>query len=175
MIQRDKGVESYKTFSKMVARRRGASAGKFKYWMPSSLDDFKGLTSYTFSGKGKQGDADQKFFNDNLINPYFAGIRAIETSRQTFKSDITGLNKMFKPTVKKLGKLTPDGDYTYDQAIRVYLWTKSGFEIDGLSKRDAKKLIELVEADESMTAYADGLQLISKREKWVKPSEYWVS
>tara|TARA_R110002110_G_scaffold24361_2_gene91428 strand:+ start:13492 stop:21543 length:8052 start_codon:yes stop_codon:yes gene_type:complete len=173
IIERDKGVESYKTFSKMVARRRGARAGRFKYWMPSSLDDFKGLTSYTFSGKGKQGDADQKFFNDNLINPYFAGIRAIETSRQTFKSDITGLNKMFKPTVKKLGKLTPDGDYTYDQAIRVYLWTKSGFEIDGLSKRDAKKLIELVEADESMTAYADGLQLISKREKWVKPSEYW--
>ena len=173
IIERDKGVESYKTFSKMVARRRGARAGRFKYWMPSSLDDFKGLTSYTFSGKGRQGDADQKFFNDNLINPYFAGIRAIETSRQTFKSDITGLNKMFKPTVKKLGKLTPDGDYTYDQAIRVYLWTKSGFEIDGLSKRDAKKLIELVEADESMTAYADGLQLISKREKWVKPSEYW--
>ena len=173
MIQRDKGVESYKTFSKMVARRRGASAGKFKYWMPSSLDDFKGLTSYTFSGKGKQGEADQKFFNDNLINPYFAGIRAIETSKQTFKNDITGLNKMFKPTVKMLKKLTPDGDYTYDQAIRVYLWTKSGFEIEGLSKRDALKLNELVANDENLAAYADGLQLISKREKWVKPSEYW--
>ena len=52
IIERDKGVESYKTFSKMVARRRGARAGRFKYWMPSSLDDFKGLTSYTFSGKG---------------------------------------------------------------------------------------------------------------------------
>ena len=173
IIERDKGVESYKTFSKMVARRRGASAGKFKYWMPSSLDDFKGLTSYTFSGKGRQGDADQKFFNDNLINPYFAGIRAIETSKQTFKNDITGLNKMFKPTVKMLKKLTPDGDYTYDQAIRVYLWTKSGFEIEGLSKRDALKLNELVANDENLAAYADGLQLISKREKWVKPSEYW--
>lgn len=175
IIERDTGVESYKVFSKMVARRRGASVGKFKVWMPSTLDDFKGLTSYTFSGKGRQGDADKKFFKDNLIDPYFAGIRAIETAKQTLSTDLKGLNKMFKSTVKNLRKLTPDGDYTYDQAVRVYLWTKSGYEIEGLSKRDAKKLNELVAADENLSAYADGLQLVSKRDKWNKPSEYWDS
>ena len=73
MIERNKGVNANAEFSKVVAKRRGAGIGRFKLWMPSSLDDFKGLTSYVFAGKGRQGDADQKFFKDALITPYFFG------------------------------------------------------------------------------------------------------
>ena len=173
MIERTTGIESVKQFSDIVAKRRGAKAGRFKIWMPSSLDDFKGLTSYTFAGKGRQGDADQKFFQDALINPYFKAVRAIETARQTFKDDFKGLNKMFKPVVKKLGKLTPDGDYTYDQAVRVYLWNKAGYDIPGLPKRDNKKLNNLVAKDSELSSYADGLMLVSKVDKWSEPGEHW--
>jgi hypothetical protein len=173
MIERTTGIESVKQFSDIVAKRRGAKAGRFKIWMPSSLDDFKGLTSYTFAGKGRQGDADQKFFQDALINPYFKAVRAIETARQTFKDDFKGLNKMFKPVVKKLGKLTPDGDYTYDQAIRVSLWTKAGYDIPGLPKRDLAKLNKIVMEDADLSAYADGLLLMSKTDKWSEPGEHW--
>ena len=173
MIERTTGIESVKQFSDIVAKRRGAKAGRFKIWMPSSLDDFKGLTSYTFAGKGRQGDADQKFFQDALINPYFKAVRAIETARQTFKDDFKGLNKMFKPVVKKLGKLTPDGDYTYDQAIRVSLWTKAGYDVPGLSKRDLAKLNKIVMEDADLSAYADGLLLMSKTDKWSEPGEHW--
>ena len=111
--------------------------------MPSSLDDFKGLTSYTFAGKGKQGEADQKFFQDNLIDPYFKGIRAIEETRQSFKDDFKALNKQMRPVIKKLGKLVPGTEFTHDQAIRVALWNASGYEIPGLSEIDQKKLVEL--------------------------------
>jgi len=173
MLERSKGVASDANFSRIVAKRRGASKGKFKVWMPSSLNDFKGLTSYTFAGKGRQGDADQKFFKENLIDPYFKGIAAIETSRQTMKDDFVALNKMFKPVVKSLGTLIESGDYTNDQAIRVYLWSKAGFEIPGLSKRDQKKLLKHINENPDLKAYADGVLLISKQPNWIKPGAFW--
>ena len=77
MLERKTGIAADETISKVIARRRGVKKGKFKLFMPSLLDDFKGLTSYTFAGKGKQGEADQKLFQDTLIDPYFKGIRAI--------------------------------------------------------------------------------------------------
>ena len=175
MIERNKGVNANAEFSKVVAKRRGAGIGRFKLWMPSSLDDFKGLTSYVFAGKGRQGDADQKFFKDALITPYFRGVAAIETARQTLKNDFKALNKAFKPVRKKLGKLTPDGDFTYDAAIRVYLWTQAGIEVPGISKRDQAKLNKLVEGNDSLVAYAKALMLISKKDSWNPPAEYWDS
>ena len=102
-----------------IANRRGKNKGKFKLFIPSTLDDFKGLTSYTFAGKGKQGEADQKFFKDALIDPYFKGIRAIEETRQSFKDDFKALNKQMRPVIKKLGKLVPETEFTHDQAIRL--------------------------------------------------------
>jgi len=173
MLERSKGVTSEAEFSRIVAKRRGASKGKFKVWMPSSLNDFKGLTSYTFAGKGRQGDADQKFFKENLIDPYFKGIAEIELSRQTMKDDFVALNKMFKPVVKDLGTLIESGDYTNDQAIRVYLWTKAGFEIPGLSKRDQKKLLAHINNNPDLQAYADGALLVSKQPAWIKPGAFW--
>ena len=173
MIERNKGVNAKAEFSDVVAKRRGAKIGKFKLWMPSSLNDFKGLTSYTFAGKGRQGDADQKFFQDALITPYFRGVAAIESARQTIKNEFRELNKKFKPVVKKLGKMAGDTGYTHDQAIRVYLWNKAGHDIPGLSKRDNKKLNDFVAADPELSGYADAALLLSKKGKWNKPSAYW--
>ena len=173
MMERNTGTAAAAEFSKIVARRRGAGIGKYKVWMPSSLDDFKGLTSYVFAGKGRQGDADQKFFKDALLTPYFRGVAAIELARQTMKDDFKALNKLFKPVVKKLGKLIPGLEYTNDQAIRVYLWAKAGYDIPGLSKRDMKKLLDHVENNPDLKAYAEGALLISKQPKWVKPTAHW--
>ena len=173
MIARNTGVKSEARFSSIVAKRKGARKGRFKLWMPTSLDDFKGLTSYVFAGKGRQGDADQKFFQDNLIDPYFDGIAAIEVARQTMTDDFKALNKMFKPVVKSLGKLTKDGDYTNDQAIRIYLWDQAGYEIPGLSKRDRAKMLKHIEDNPDLKAYADAALVISKQDKWSKPGTFW--
>ena len=172
MMERNKGISAVKEFSKVVAERRGANIGKYKF-LVSSADDFRGLTSYTFAGKGKQGEADQQFFEDALLTPYFQGINAIESERQTVKNDFRALSKKFKATVKKLGKLIPDGDFTYDQAIRVYLWTKAGIEVPGISKRDQAKLNKLVTEDSDLVAFADAALLSSKKDAWIEPGEYW--
>ena len=173
MIERGTGTASDANFSRIVAKRRGATKGRFKVWMPSSLNDFKGLTSYTFAGKGRQGDADQKFFKENLIDPYFKGIAEIESSRQSMKDDFVQLNKLHKPVVKKLGQLIESNDYTNDQAIRVYLWNKAGFEIPGLSKRDQKKLLKHIDDNPDLKAYADQVLLVSKQPNWIKPAAFW--
>jgi predicted kinase len=173
MIERNKGVRAETTFSDIVAKKRGKDIGRFKLWMPSSLDDFKGLTSYVFSGSGRQGDADMEFFQKALIDPYFSGVGAIETAKQTIKNDFKALNKLFKPTVKKLGDIVPGTSYTYDQAIRVSLWTKAGYEIPGISKRDLASLNDIVSKDPELSTYSDGLLLISKNDKWGEPNDFW--
>ena len=173
MLERSTGIATDETISKVIARRKGIKKGKFKVFMPSSLDDFKGLTSYTFAGKGKQGEADQKFFQDNLIDPYFKGIRAIEETRQAFKDDFRALNKQMRPVIKKLGKLVPGTEFTHDQAIRVALWNASGYEIPGLSEIDQKKLVDYVNDNADLSEYARKLQQISKRPKWAKPGDFW--
>ena len=173
MLERSTGIATDETISKVIARRKGIKKGKFKVFMPSSLDDFKGLTSYTFAGKGKQGEADQKFFQDNLIDPYFKGIRAIEETRQAFKDDFRALNKQMRPVIKKLGKLVPGTEFTHDQAIRVALWNASGYEIPGLSEIDQKKLVDYVNDNADLSEYARKLQQISKRPKWSKPGDFW--
>jgi hypothetical protein len=173
MLERSTGIKANETISKVIARRKGVGKSKFKVFMPSSLDDFKGLTSYTFAGKGKQGEADQKFFQDNLIDPYFKGIRAIEETRQSFKDDFKTLNKQMRPVIKKLGKLVPGTEFTHDQAIRVALWNASGYEIPGLSEIDQKKLVDYVNDNADLSEYARKLQQISKRPKWAKPGDFW--
>ena len=120
MIQRHKGVESFKEFSKATAQRRGKKTGKWKFFISPSAEDFRGLTQYKFAGKGKQGEADQKFFEESLMDPYFQGVAALESARQTIKEDTKALLSMFNPVKKKLNKLIPNEQYTYDAAVRVY-------------------------------------------------------
>ena len=175
MIERQKGVESFKEFSKVVAKRRGARKGRYKFFLPPSAEDFRGLTQYVFSGKGKQGEADQKFFEDALMTPYFKGVASIESARQAMKRDILGLKQNHKNTTKILTKLIPDGDYTYNSAVRVYLWSKAGFEIPGITKRDQQKLTELVANNPELKGFAEAVLLITKKETWPEPSNNWDS
>ena len=72
------------------------------------------------------------------------------------------------PDVKKmLIKKTPDGDFTYQDAIRVYLWDKHGYDIPGLSPIDQKNLVELVNSDPNLKSYAETINTISKQETYV--------
>jgi hypothetical protein len=175
MIERNKGVAAEAVYSKIRARKEGAKKGRFKVFLPYGAEDFRGLTSYALAGKGKQGEADQKFFEDNLVVPYMRGISAMEKARRALKNDFAILLKMFPGMKKRLSKQIGDTDYTVDQAVRVYLWTQQGQEVPGISKRDQKKLNSLVANDPDLSAFADGLQAISKQDQWPTPSEHWIA
>ena len=119
-------------------------------FVPASAEDFRGLTSYTFAGKGKQGEADQKFIEDNLITPYTRGIAMIEAVKQQVRRELVALRKADKKLFKMLGKKITNSDYTYDQALRVYMWTQQGIEIPGMNKDDIRFLINAINAMPSL-------------------------
>ena len=177
IIEANKGIKASETLSGVVARRMGNKEGKFKFFLPPSAEDFRGLY-YTMSGKGTQGEADKKFFQENLVIPYTRGVDFVEKSRQALANDFKALNKGFKPILKeagfpKLNKNIPDAKITAEQAIRIYLWDKSKFEIPELTEADKNKAINFVYRNPAIQSYAESLLAISKKENWSEPTEYW--
>jgi hypothetical protein len=177
IIEANKGIKASEILSGVVARRMGNKEGKFKFFLPPSAEDFRGLY-YTMSGKGPQGESDKKFFQENLVTPYTRGVDFVEKSRQALGNDFKNLNKVFKPILKeagfpKLNKNIPDAKITAEQAIRIYLWDKGKFEIPELTEADKNKAINFVYKNPAIQSYAESLLAISKKENWSEPTEYW--
>ena len=174
IIQENKGVKSEARYSDIAARREGRGKGKFKFFLPPGAEDFKGLI-YTFLGKGKKGEQQFKFFDNNLIKPYQQAVAQIERFRRSLKGDYATLLKNNPNAKKKLGEKIPTKgktDFTYDQAVRAFLMNQSGFDLTeaGLSKRDAKLLVDTISNDPVMASFAQGLQLITKQDTWLSPN-----
>ena len=174
ILESTTGILSQKEFSDAQAKLRGRKT-KYKSIIPASAQDFQGLL-YNFLGKGKKGEADLAFFKKALIDPFARGIDELNGSRQSAANDFENLNKNF-PEVKKILNKNIEGlDYTNDQAIRVYLWDKSGFQVPGLSKRDLAALTSVVQNNPEIQAYADAIGLISKKEDgYSAPKDYWLA
>ena len=166
------GIESKKRFSAIKARKRGEKKGRFRFFIPPSHEDFVGLL-YNFIGKGKEGNAHRDFFEKALIRPLNRAYRELNAAKQSIANDYKALNKQFENIKKKLTKKTPDGDFTYQDAIRVYLWNKHGHDISGLSETDKQSLVDLVMNDTELRQYAETLNIISKQDKYVAPTESW--
>ena len=168
------GIEAEKRFAATKARKRGANKGKFRFFIPPSHEDFAGLL-YNFMGRGKQGDAHRSFFEKALIRPLNRAFKELDLARQSIANDYKSLNKEFPNVKDKLTKKTPDGDFTYSDAVRVYLWDKHGHNIPGLSETDQQNLVDLVASDPELQTYAETLGVVSKREDYVKPTDGWES
>ena len=69
MLERSSGVDSKKTVSGAEARTKGKRKSRFEFFVPPSAEDFKGLI-YKFLGRGKQGEADMKWFKEKLFDPF---------------------------------------------------------------------------------------------------------
>ena len=172
ILQEVTGIDAVKRFSDTKARKRGESKGKFRFFIPPSHEDFVGLL-YNFMGKGRKGDGHRNFFEQALIRPLNRAYREIDTAKQAIANDYKSLNKQFPDVKKKLVKNTPNGDFTFQDAIRVYLWNKHGYTIPGLTKTDQQNLVDIVMKDSELQAYAETLNTISKQETYVDPGPNW--
>ena len=173
MIERNKGVKAQATFSDINARRKGRKQKKYAFFIPPSADDFRGLTMYTFAGKGKQGEADQAFFDKALIKPYMKGINAMEIAKQRIRKDYSALLQSHPIIKKQLKKKFQGTKYTLDEATRIYLWSKEGFEIPGLSKTDQKDIVKKFGKDVDLVAFSEGVKLITRLDQFVEPTAAW--
>ena len=175
ILEENVGVKVDEKFSDIVAKRKGAAIGKYRFFVPPSAADLELLT-YDFLGYGKKGEEQQRFFNQALFEPYANGIALIDAAKQSIKNDYKALLKAFPEVSKDLGKLTPDGTFTYDQALRVSMWAGMGEEIPGLLKEDITKLNAFVNQDPQLSAFKAGLIATGRQGTgWVTPTEYWDS
>ena len=172
MIERSTGIDAVKEFSGAKARMLGKKRYTKSLVVPGA-QDFMGLMQ-NFLGRGEQGNKDIKFFEDNLVAPFARSTKAMNEARQTSSEDLKRLYKDIPSVKKKLNKNIKNSAFTYDQAIRSYLWEKAGYEIPGLSAKDLKQMTDVVKNDAELLAFADGLQAVSKGD-YVKPSEHWVA
>ena len=173
MIERNKGVKAEATFSDALARRRGVKQKRFSFFIPPSADDFRGLTMYTFAGKGKQGEMDQDFFDKALIKPYMRGIGAVEQAKQRITNDYKALVKKYPKIKKKLRKKFEGTKYSTDEAVRIFLWDRAGYTIPGLSKTDQAEVVKLVSDNTDLTQFADGVELVTRLDDYVEPTDFW--
>jgi len=175
ILEQIKGIESIKRFSEAKAKKRGEGKGRFRFFVPPSHEDFVGLL-YNFIGKGSQGNKHRDFFEKTLVKPLNKAFRDLNMAKQSIANDYRNLIKQMPDIRKKLTQKTPDGDFLYSDAVRVYLWDKFGFDIPGLSETDQKNLVELVELDEKLKRFALKLGQISKIEEgYVEPGEHWIT
>jgi len=175
MLERSKGIAANQEFSSVEAALRGAKKGRFKFFVPPSAEDFKGLI-YAFLGTGKQGDQDLVWFKDNLLDPFAKGIRELNSLRQRMTEEYSALKKQFPNVVKSLNDKVGGTDFTVDNAIRVYLWNMAGFEVPGISESQKKLLIDHVAKNAELVAFADVLSNITRRpDGYVKPKDFWIA
>ena len=177
IIQRSKGIPSEKIMTEAEARKRGKQLNIKRFlkslYIPPSAEDFKGLVYY-FLGRGKQGDIDMKFFEETLFKPFAIGIRAWNSYKQNMVNDYKALKKKYPKVKKELNKKIPESIWTTDTAIRVYLWNKNGFEIPGTDQATIDELVNYVNINPDIKAFADALSIISKRpDGYLPPNENW--
>jgi hypothetical protein len=176
ILERNTGVAAFTKVSDVVAKRTGIKKTTLSFFVPPSADDFRGLTTYMFAGKGKQGEQDQEFFDKNLTIPYVKGINTLDSVRQSIRKEYKMLLDNFPEIKKKLEKLTPDKGFTYDQAVRVYLWSSAGKEVPGLSRTDKNKLLYFVKQNPDLLAFANALSITGRQDGgWIDPSTTWDS
>ena len=181
ILEEASGVDSKKRFSDAQAKLLGKKF-KLRALVPPSAQDFAGLL-YNFLPRGEKGEKAMKFFKKSLIDPFAKGINKLNTARQKSAEEYTALLKTLPKIKKKLKKKLSKykdapksiGEFTVDQAVRVYLWNKAGFDIPGLSKRDLNALDSFVKNDSELQSFADQIGNISKKEKgYAEPGEYWL-
>lgn len=177
MIERKKGIPAKLKISPAAAANIGKNKGKFAFYLPPNAEDFNGLM-YKLYGKGKQGDADMAFIKEYILDPYNRGEQAISSYKQNLAEDYKAMeaklgelgNKISKEAKESLDKL----NYNADQAVRIALWSRAGYDIPGISESDIKEVKKVVLKDERLRNYTKGVKDIVKGEMF-KPSDTWYS
>ena len=176
IIQDNTGLSKDAIVSDAKAKSKGATRGNwFKdFFIPHSAEDFTGLM-YTMIGKGKKGEKQWKWMQDNLIKPFARGIRDLNAAKQVIANEFATLKRTYPAVTKALRKDSPIDGYTNAQAMRVYIWNKLGMKIPGLTKTTENALVKHVKNNPDMVAFADQASNISRLEDgYIVPDDNWV-
>lgn len=175
ILKKKTGIPVSEEMSRVTAKLNSDRRNKKFRFMSPSADDFVGFL-YSFLGKGKEGDAQMKFFTEKLIDPLNKAYVAMAAARQKITRDFKDLNKEYEDIKVSLAKDSGYKKYTNDQALRAYLYIKSGESNKTLNinDADAERFKQIVESNDRMMEYASYLtELVDNNGNWVAPKSQW--
>ena len=181
IIEEESGIEAFKEYQSVKAAKKGAKKGKFKFFVPPSAEDFLGLL-YTTLPKGKKGESAMAFYKEHLLDPYGKAVTGLRTGRITIAKNYKALKKelgIVPRTLKKNFKYEDENGnmkeslFTKEDAIRVYTWDAQGLDIPGLSNVDLPILVNYVNSNPDLKAFADKLLGLNKNTEPKAPTESW--
>jgi hypothetical protein len=175
MLERSKGISAETIIDRAVAKQRGKNVGRFEFFIAPGADDFAGLMM-RLEGKGKRGEQDRLWFKEALYDPYNRAYREINQVRYNIVNDYSALAKTIPGINKKLKKNLEGTDFTTEQAVRIYAWKKSGFEVPGLSEKAVENIVAKVSEDVELVKFVEGLRKLMRTEEgYVKPGDHWTA
>ena len=172
ILEGTKGVKSEKRFNPAAAKAKGA-ARKNSWFIPPGAEDFQGLI-YQFLTKGKRGELQKKFFELRLFKPFAKANAAMNRAKQAYVDGFKAINKRYPGVNAKLNQKLNKGEYFMQDAVRVYIWNKTGQAVPGMSQNEVKSLVNFVEKYSDITAYANDIINMSRDTNYIKPSEHWL-
>ena len=172
MIERVKGVASDAIYSEARAIKLGKKNNPFKFFVPYSAEDYMGLI-YPTLGKGKEGDANLKWYKENIIDVYARGIRDFEIAKQKSMTQWNELKKQIKNTPAKLGKEAVR-DFTNEEAVRLYLWDKQNMLPENVAKKDIEAVNKYIESKLELKAFAEQIQGLTA-DGYPEPTGDWLA
>ena len=174
ILQDSKGFDMNETVSKAAAQVQGTVNNKHEFWLPPSAEDFGGLLYYIV-GRGTEGEAQMKFLKHYLIDPFARAYRMLNHAKQAIASDFKAVKEKHSAVWKMTKKDSGYKNFSYGEAIRVYLWNKGGHDIPGMSETDTQALINIVQRYDDLTELAHDLELITRLDSYPPPQAYWTA
>ena len=168
ILEYSRGIGKHKRFSPVTAYEMGRQS-KYMFVVPTSIMDMRQLLQ-PLLGKGMRGIENEKWFQENFLQPYSRGVNDVNLVKTQMHQDYRSLINEFKDVRRKLKDKVAGSLLTHENAIRIYLWNKAGFDIPGLSKTELKKLTSVVSGDVELLAFAKKVSDLTRLpEGYVKP------
>lgn len=154
-----------------TSKQLAATRKKMFRIIPHSANDLAGLL-YGFLGKGKKGEKQLEFFVDNLVKPFSKAIMSLDIARQLSSKKYKQFLKDNPNFNKEMEQETGVSGFNYDQALRVYLYTKNGSKVPGINDTTLQKLKAkiITYPGNKMLKYASSLSSIMRQDSyWIDP------
>jgi hypothetical protein len=175
-LEKSTGIKKESVFGAATAMARGKQAKTDfgDYFIPVGAEDFAGLMHKTLA-RGKQGEKQLEFYDKVLYEPYNKAVEAMTNEAMALKNDFKAIKKQLNNVPKTLKQFTEGGVFTKEQAVRVYMWNKLGYEIPGISKKVKSELLKEINKNADLHTFANEILKITKGDGYAKPKESWVA
>ena len=186
IIENKTGVKAEDVFSESRGVKAGKNKGRLDLFIPPSAEDFVGLL-YKTLGKGKEGNAQLAWYKKNLLDPFARGDAAVTNERNALMRDFKQIKKEIteaiagkdwkgtSPLTRKMKDKLPGLEYTGEDALRMYIWSKQGNEIPSIDKAEVDAVVKEFVKNPELIDFANKIRLINKGTPYPEPTKNWVS